>query len=241
MRCQEVSKKIHDFLDRELPSVEADSLERHLQGCLACRALHDELSWTKRIVSERLRLTEISQDHLWKHIQTAANRSFQDFLWEAWDNFRTFWRDLDRSIIWSKLSAVPVTVCFFIIIMMQFPQALFREFSYPAFAFTSAGASSEAVMTKVYTRHGPALSGLAAAAWRIPYEDSFSLIAQITPEGNAQIEDVLQYPKSAALLIAADSALRNSEFQTARNFINTPLVVFSFQKIDVYEEKKALF
>jgi hypothetical protein len=237
MKCQEVSKKIHDFLDRELPSAEADRFERHLQECLACRTLHDELNWTKTLISERLRLTEISQDQLWRHIQTAAKRNFRTVLWEVWDNFRTFWRDLDRRIIWSKLSAVPVTVCFFVIILMQFPQSLLREFSYPAFAFTTVGTTSEPVLTKVYARHGPALSGLATAAWRIPYEDSFSLIAQITPEGYAQIEDVLQYPKSPELLIAADSALKDSEFQTARNFLNTPLVVFSFQKIDVYETK----
>jgi hypothetical protein len=241
MKCQEVNKKIHDFLDGELPATEANRLEHHLEGCLNCRTLHDELNWTKTLVSERLRLTEISQEQLWKHIQTAANRNLRTILWETWDSFRTFWRDLDRSIIWSKLSAVPVTVCFFVIIMMQFPQALLQEFSYPAFAFTAAGNTSEPVLTKVYARHGPALSGLATTAWRIPFEDSFLLIAQITPEGNAQIEDVLQYPKSPELLLAADSALRNSEFHTARNFLNTPLVVFSFQKIDVYENQKALF
>jgi hypothetical protein len=75
------------------------------------------------------------------------------------------------------------------------------------------------------------------AAFRLPYEDSLSLVAEITPEGHARIGGVLEYPKSDELFNAADLALRSTQF-VADYPRSRPCVIFSFQKIDVWEENR---
>ncbi len=76
-----------------------------------------------------------------------------------------------------------------------------------------------------------------SAVWKMPFEDSLSLVAAITPEGSAEIGDVLEYPKSQELLRAIALTLRSSQFQTAgAHRLDHPFVIYSFQKVDVYEE-----
>jgi hypothetical protein len=72
-------------------------------------------------------------------------------------------------------------------------------------------------------------------AWRLPYEDSLSLVAEINEEGYAEIGDVLEYPKSQKLFDAVDRALRNSQF-VASDTRSRSRVIFSFQKIDVWDK-----
>ena len=74
------------------------------------------------------------------------------------------------------------------------------------------------------------------AVWKIPFEDSLSLVAKITPDGSAEIGDVLEYPKSPDLLEAVELTLSGGQFQTvnAQNLDDT-FVIYSFQKVDVYE------
>ena len=76
-------------------------------------------------------------------------------------------------------------------------------------------------------------------AWKIPYEDSLSLVAEITPEGYAQIDDILEYPKNQELLEAVDLTLRCTQFET-RHHLSRPFVIYSFQKIDVYGDQKGM-
>ncbi len=233
MNCRECRVKIHDFLDGDLPVVEADALDRHLQKCVECRELYDDLRWTKQAISTRLHLTEFSQEQLWAHIHEDARRTFRTRLLENCDRFYTFWRDIEPRTVWSKLSAVPVTVLFFILLMAQFSPLDMQSWSYTALSFLHP---SRPVVTEIYARHTQAeITGLMSTAWKLPFEDSLSLVAEITPEGHAQIEDVLQYPKSRDLLNAVDSTLRNSEFQTHGS---NSLVLVTFQKIDVYEDQQ---
>ncbi|MDH4196857.1 MAG: zf-HC2 domain-containing protein, partial [Candidatus Aminicenantes bacterium] len=44
MRCEAARKWISDDLDRSLSSRRMEALERHLQGCEACRAYRDDLA-----------------------------------------------------------------------------------------------------------------------------------------------------------------------------------------------------
>ena len=78
------------------------------------------------------------------------------------------------------------------------------------------------------------VDGLVDTAWKIPYEDSFSLIAEISPEGNVRIENILEYPKTMELLHAVDLTLRESQFEGISEMSNA-FLIYSFQKVDVYE------
>ncbi len=80
-----------------------------------------------------------------------------------------------------------------------------------------------------------------SAVWKIPFEDSLSLVATITPEGSAKIGDVLEYPKSPDLLEAVELTLSGGQFQTvsAPN-LDDSFVIYSFQKVDVYEHRRGL-
>jgi hypothetical protein len=78
------------------------------------------------------------------------------------------------------------------------------------------------------------LNGLVDAAWRLPYEDSLSLVAEIGPAGFAEIDSILEYPKSSELLNAVNLSLRRSHFERTGGMGNS-LLIFSFQKIDVYD------
>ncbi len=80
-----------------------------------------------------------------------------------------------------------------------------------------------------------------SAVWKIPFEDSLSLVATITPEGSAKIGDVLEYPKSPDLLEAVELTLSGGQFQTenAQN-LDDSFVIYSFQKVDVYENRRGL-
>ena len=80
------------------------------------------------------------------------------------------------------------------------------------------------------------LSDLVDTAWRLPYEDSLALVAEIKPEGHAEIDSVLQSPRSYALLDAVGTTLRGTQFKEVGN-LSSPFFIYSFQKIDVYEQR----
>ncbi len=79
------------------------------------------------------------------------------------------------------------------------------------------------------------------AVFKLPFEDSLYLVAEITPEGSAEIGDVLEYPKSSDLLEAVELTLSGGQFQTvsAQNLEHS-FVIYSFQKVDVYENRRGL-
>jgi hypothetical protein len=242
MTCQYVRERIHDYLDGELPANQASTLEVHLEHCEICSNELEDLRWTRHLLSGRERLPQPACEYILRQVNLRAGTSWKSWFLEQWSDMISYWRDLDRPILWSKLSAVPVTVGFFVMILMQFPLVSVQEWTYPAFTIRQLPSSvfSESLLTQVQARHTSAEIGdLMSAAWKIPYEDSLSLLAEITPEGNAEIGHVLEYPKSQTLLQAVDDTFRSARFQTAqsrhqRKHVNRAVVIYSLQKIDVY-------
>lgn len=244
MTCQELRQKVHEFLDGELAARDLAAFHRHLEECVECQGFHDELDWVKKALSFEAHLSEVAQEQLWKRVKGQVERDFGRRILELWDNFRTFCRDLDGKVWWSKIAAVPVTLAFFAAILVQFPRVDFQQWTYPVIATVSSTSStvSRLVITQVPVRYARTeINDLMSAVWKIPFEDSLSLVAEIQPEGHAEIGNVLEYPKSQDLLRAIDLALRHSQFQAVspRDFGN-PFVIYSFQKVDVYEDQKGL-
>ena len=243
MSCQELRQRIHEFLDGELSPQDFSAFKEHVKECAGCQRYYDEFSWLQEALSFQ-RLPQSVQEELWKRVKIRVERSSETRILELWDNFRTVWRDLDRRVLWSKLTAAPVTLAFFVAILAQFGQVNLQDRTDPMMATLSPASSpiTGPLITQVSVRYrSTEIEDLMSAVWKIPFEDSLSLLATITPEGYAEIGDVLEYPKSQDLLRAVDLTLRGSQFQTASaQPLDHPFVIYSFQKVDVYEDPRGL-
>jgi hypothetical protein len=241
MTCHEVRERTHEYLDGLMPANHAAVLEEHLKDCADCRENLEDLAWMKQLLSVKEYLPSPAREHILREVHARA-ASWRTVLSVFWDDCCAYWRDIDRGILWSKVSAIPVTLGFFIMILMQFPITPFQNWTYPVISEKRLPSSvfTESLMSEAQGRHSYAeIDELTNAAWKLPYEDSFSLVAEITPEGHAEIDYVLEYPKSPDLLAAVDANLRTSNFQLSANIVK-PMLIYSFQKIDVYSDQPGL-
>ncbi len=240
MTCQELRQQIHEFLDGELPPRDSAAVNEHIKQCAGCQRYQDEFSWLKDALSFE-RLSQSVQKELWKRVRLRVECNWKTRVLEFSQDLRTFWRDLDRGVLWSKLTAAPVTLAFFAMILTQFGQVNFQEYPMMAISPTSDPLSRPIIAHVSVQYRGTEIEDLMSAVWKIPFEDSLSLVAKITPEGSAEIGDVLEYPKSPDLLKAVERTLRGGQFQTvsAQN-LDDSFVIYSFQKVDVYENRRGL-
>ncbi len=240
MTCQELRQQIHEFLDGELPPRDFAAVHEHIKQCAGCQRYQDEFSWLKDALSFQ-RLSQSAQEKLWKRVRLRVERDWKTRTLEFGEDLRTFWRDLDRGVLWSKLTAAPVTLAFFAMILTQFGQVNFQEYPMMAISPISDPLSRPIIAHVSVHYRGTEIEDLMSAVWKIPFEDSLSLVARITPAGSAEIGDVLEYPKSPDLLKAVERTLSGGQFQTvsAQN-LDDSFVIYSFQKVDVYENRRGL-
>lgn len=243
MTCDTVLEKVHDYLDQQLPASESSLIDRHLETCAQCSTHYAQFSMVRELLAERAPLCEVSSEQLWKRIQARRQRSVAGFIGEQWKRLYTYWRDLDSRVLWSKLAAFPVAVCFFLLIMAEFPplQSL-SIWTLPVVEESSVvfHLYPHPLITEVKVQQRDSeINGLASTVWNMPYEDSLSVVAEITPQGYGQIEQVLEYPRSDDLLQAVSVALRRSHFERARS-LSSPVLIYSLQKIDVYGQEAGM-
>ncbi len=236
MTCQELRQQIHDFLDGELPPRDFAAFNEHVKQCAGCQRYQDEFSWLKNALPVE-RLSQSAQEILWKRVRLRVERNWKTRILELGDLLRTCWRDLDRGVLWSKLTAAPVTLVVFALILTQFGQGSLHEYPMLATLAPTSSPLSKPAITQVSVHYqGTEFEDLMTAVWKIPFEDSLSLVAKLTPEGSAKIGDVLEYPKSPDLLEAVELTLSGGQFQTVRaQNLDDTFVIYSFQKVDVYE------
>lgn len=242
MNCQNLREKLHDFLDEELACTEMAAFERHLEHCAQCRRLRDEVGLIQEALYIESRLSTVAEEQLWHRIQTRLPRSVKTRLREVWKRGSAFWQDLDRRIVWSKLMALPVACGLFALILLDFSTLPMEKVTYPVLNLLpppSSGFEQLVVTPLTVRQNGAQINGLMSTAWKMPYEDSLSLLVEITPEGHAEIDDILEYPKNRELLHAVGLTLRRAQFESAPELIE-PFVIYSFQKIDVYGDQKGM-
>ena len=243
MNCDTFRRRIHEFLDGELPPRDFSAFREHVENCEACRERHDEFLWVKEALLLQ-RLSPSLQKQLWKGVHDSFTKTWWDSSVHLWNGWRTFWRDLDRLMVWSRVAAVPVTLAFFAVIILQFEPLRLPQWTAPMTAMLSPASSSttSSTTTQVPVRYrNDGLDDLMNAVWKMPFEDSLSLVAEIGPEGFAQIDNVLEYPRSSTLLNAVDLTLRGSHFEIAISHdLDNPFMIYSFQKVDVYEGRQGL-
>jgi hypothetical protein len=236
MRCQSFRDRVHDFIDGTLAALDMAEMSAHEDACPDCRKLHAEYLLVGAALSGRVRMPEAAAEVILRRIQ--APRGFGLEALRDWaDGFRAYWRDLDQRIIWARVTAMPFTLFLFAFLLIQFVPSKVENL---VFLVVSAGPARGGeltlpVVSSVQARQQKEdLNGLVDAAWRLPYEDSLSLVAEIGPAGFAEIDSILEYPKSSELLNAVNLSLRRSHFERTGGMGNS-LLIFSFQKIDVYD------
>lgn len=240
MRCQKFRDSIHDYLDMQLSVREMTAVQLHLDQCPDCRELHEEYLFVRKALATRITIPDASSQHIWKEARKRRTRSLKSVVDHWWDSLYTLWRDTDRKYIWSKLSATPVTFLFFALLFGHFAPGEIQPSNFYVFSLEDWPESNREVLTVQAVeveQNRSQLRNLVEAAWKLPYEDSLSLIAEITPEGNARIGDILVHPKSNDLLNAVDLALQNARFDSSPR-VPRQFVIYSFQKIDVWYDAR---
>ena len=244
MTCQECRREVHDFLDHRLSHGEQLRFRQHLHECDNCRQFHRQLEFVKQALASKVCLSELSERYLWQRIEGQIRRNRK-----AWIDWRlTAFRKLRNGWVgehlWARLAAAPVTVGFFLLILVQFPRVEFQEWKYPGVSAstTATDTISRPVLTQVSGRFKSSqIEDLMKVIWEIPFEDSLSVLAEISPDGHAEIGDILEYPRSQDLLEAVDLSLRRGHFKThGAGDSDRHFLIYSLQKVDVYEEQQGL-
>ncbi len=227
--------KLNEFIDTELSDFERQVVQRHLDHCPKCRLRLGELGLVRNALSIPVRLPERSRRRMRLALLSQAHRKWSDYPLEVLNGFRSFLRDLDRNAALFRLSALPLSLAMMVLLASQLPQLHSQTWTFQVYA-SQQPAPSTANRPPVLVQgqqSAQSVSKLVNTAWRIPYEDSFSLIAEVRPEGNARIENVLEYPKTMELLEAVDLTLQESHFERPSGMSNA-FLIYSFQKVDVY-------
>jgi hypothetical protein len=231
MTCREFIDNVHDLLDSRLQGREASSLVAHMEGCSRCRRIYAQYVQLQHLVSERAHLPGASSRLILRRLQ---RRTWRGFLGSVLDRAWTWARDFDRRLLYLRATTAPFALGFFLFLLVQFAPADTERLAYMAIEPQLARHNLPRVLNVEVRQNQPEFDAMLTAAWRLPYEDSLSLIAEVQPEGRLKVEGVLEYPKSDALLNAAHAALNTSYLEQSGNLSNS-LLIFSFQKIDVYE------
>ncbi len=234
MNCEETAREFDAWWDGELTGRQAREVELHLEGCAPCARRRREMEALQEFLQENQRMPEALAAGVWRSVRPGGRSNpWRRYLSRTVHTARDLLR-IERRTLTAKLAAAPVTLLLFLLVSGQFSGAVWQPWSYPLVEVSDDMARRPAEPVMVQVLHSKQeLRSLVEVAWKLPYEDSLSVVAGIQPEGNARIESVLESPRSPELLEAVDWALRHSKFEQA-GLHGESAVIYSFQKIDVY-------
>lgn len=239
MTCRDFSVKVHEFIDAQLSASAVAHMEAHRMGCDRCNNHYQDLLFVRRNLRQRAILPESSARLIMRRV-SEGNR----FILLRWvSSIKTrlidLWRDLEPDSLWAKASGLPISVVLMVLLLGSLAPIRVEHLAYLVVSsppWTVGETGSPVVLNVQVSQDRNELTGLVDTAWRLPYEDSLALVAEIQPEGHAEIGSVLEFPKSYALLDAVGSTLRQSRFEKVGE-MTSPFLIYSFQKIDVYEQR----
>ena len=234
MSCQQAKESLHEYMDGELRGQETLSVRAHLEVCENCRRHLDELLLIQGAMAIPVALPGPSQQLSFRRLDARSRRGWLAPLAELLDYSWTYWRDLDKNVVRAKLLAVPLSLMFFFTIADQFPERAMQAWTYSVFHRSHAGQQAERPVMVQVLQPSRAINDLVDAAWRIPYEDSLSVLAEIDSFGGASIGDILEYPKNSELLEKVGRTLEQARFDFGQG-VPESFIIYSFQKVDVYE------
>ncbi len=239
MRCKDFRPRIHEFLDAHLSASEMALMEAHRANCDRCNEYYQDLHFVRQAVSEKIFLPESSVRSILARVSEGKRPLLLTWLSSLRSKWVDFRRDLEPASFWAKAGALPISMVFFALLFVNLAPIRVERIAYlivsvPPWTVDNAG--TPVVLSVEVVQDSGKLADLVDTAWRLPYEDSLALVAEIKPEGHAEIDRVLEFPRSYALLDAVGSTLRESRFEKVGDLAR-PFLIYSFQKIDVYEQQ----
>ena len=243
MKCSFCIRNIHDYLNRTLPPKQTFEMQQHLESCIKCSQRLREYSSVRELLSERHKLPSAASQRTFRRVLTSSRWSIIKELAFAFDWLRVYWRDLDSRFIWSKVYALPLTCLLFSLTLINLQVKEGKVAAVPEMNFFGVNGEEDILdhtapppsFRRVAVRQSqPGMNRLVRTARKSHYDDSLFVVAEITPEGNAEIGDVLEYPKNSRLIDAIGDTLQHSQFEQCSEMDET-LVLVSFYKIDVWE------
>lgn len=235
MRCSDARSRVHEFLDRELSTAQRADIEEHLAECGNCGHFYAQLNFVQDALAFQTPLPRPSRQPLWLKLQHRRKPFLQRCLDSGWNLILSQWLHLDRSVFWSRVAAVPVSLTFFILLLGQVHQVESLRWSYPVLSQSGSANMYEAPVVHILDGRQEArhVRQFIDTVRGIPFEDSVSVVADIDSGGHVEIDDVLQYPRSPKLLEAIDRQLRSTSFQPEKG---SRKLIFTFHTIEVYDQ-----
>ncbi len=218
-------------------------MQQHIKVCPHCEHVYLEYSSVQELLSERHKLPASASQRTYRRVLVSSRWNIFKTISLALDWLRVYWRDLDSRFIWSKIYAVPMTVLLFALTLLNLQFGMTQAPVGPAMNFLGMNGEEDILdhtspppsFRNVSVRQSRSeISRLVRTVRKTPYEDSLCVVAEITPEGNAEIDQVIEYPKNEGLLDAVHETLQQSQFEQSNEMDETLLLV-SFHKIDVWE------
>lgn len=238
MKCRTFRLQIHEFLDERLPGQDISSMEAHLLHCFRCAEFHREYIVLRQMLAQRAHFPDSAA----RTVIASIHRKREGWFRQAWDGLVGGWqqcRDWDWGVLLSRSAAAPFALVLFLFVFLQFVPPRSEPLSFVLIPVSPTSSPVHAIISVQSRSDRGELRELMDTAWRLPYEDSLALVAEVQSEGQVEIDSVLEYPKSSDLLNAVHAALRASQLSRGRTGTNR-LLIFSFQKIDVYENEQGL-
>lgn len=243
MNCSSFMRNIHDFMNLSLSPKQTIEMRQHIESCRKCAHLFLEYSSVKELLSERHKLPSTASQRTFRRVLISSRWNIFKDLAFALDWLRVYWRDLDSRFIWSKVYAIPLTCLLFSLTLLNLHFGVSDVTEVPEMNFFGVNGEEDILdhsapppsFRRVSVRQSQLeISRLVRTARKTHYDDSLFVVAEITPDGNAEIGDVLEYPKNSMLLDVMGDTLQQSQFEQSTEMDET-LVLVSFYKIDVWE------
>ena len=237
MKCAEFRRNSHEFIDFRLSAGENKSMERHLSSCVQCNDYCSDLRFIREVVHTKSHLPDPAAERILARVSQPRRSWLTSWLHSLWSRGVDCWRDCEGGAFWARASALPISLVFMFLLFgnlapIRVERLAYLIVSHPSWA--NEQTVDPVVLNVIVLQDRGDLTELVDTAWRLPYEDSLAVVAEIKPDGHAEINSVLESPKSFALLDAVGSTLKTSQFEQIGG-LASPFLIYSFQKIDVYE------
>ena len=232
MNCVVVKDLENEFLDNSLPPEQRDAVEQHLQICWSCRRELEYLLGFRKSLRD---CRETPPQALETLVMGAVHRQLQrrPFWQQVRHNLSLWLVDWDRRLIFSKLAAVPVTLCFFVWLLGEFSYAPQTAW-YPVYDLDENAMLSGDRTDVIRMSYKPMVEFAENSSLVAP-DDSFVVLTRVNENGLTTLEKVISAPDHELLLHLFANRMEGVRYHPLLKSGNRAYsyVIVPYQKISV--------